>query len=77
MPFDIRNYLRGHSRECDRRFMRALLAKLYSAKTEDCLRQAEKALQSAKDHVGLGEHWAALALEPSPSGALPWEVRAD
>ncbi|MEA2982449.1 MAG: hypothetical protein QOF09_4272 [Alphaproteobacteria bacterium] len=56
--------------------MSEMLAKTYSAKAEDCLREAAKALsQSEKERwLKLAGHWSALALETNPSGALPWEV---
>ena len=58
------------------RTLSVVLAETYSAKAQDCLREAEKAFSPSEMEawLKLAEHWAALALEANPSGALPWEV---
>ena len=58
--------------------MSVLLAESYTAKAEDCFREAERAYGAAEKEawLKLAEHWTALALEANPSGALPWDVAA-
>jgi hypothetical protein len=58
------------------RTLSIVLAEKYSAKAQDCLRDAENASSPSEFRawLKLAEHWAALALEANPSGVLPWKV---
>jgi hypothetical protein len=56
-----------------------VLAETYSAKAQNCLREAEQACSPSEMEAWrkLAGHWAALALEANPSGALPWRVAVE